>query len=114
MAFDKISGLKGSSKQYRLNPDVKKYTLRDYGFQETKSGNFQYVRSLSTSTNPKQGVMLKVVVAKDLDSFRISTTTANGLKNIDIYNLKSMEQAIENLEYMLSDFVERNVLEEVK
>lgn len=114
MAYDKIAKLNGSTRQFQLSPYVKRYTLRDHGFQETKSGNFQYIRSLSTTANSKQGVMLKIVVASDLQTLKMSTTTANGLKSINVYGNKNMVPMLENLEYILDGFIEQNILEEVK
>lgn len=111
MAFDKVASLPGMTKQYRLSPNVKKYTLRDSGFQETKSGNYQYVRSLA-DVGSKQGAMLKVLVDKEIETLRISTTTANGLKSLNVFNTK-MEANVKNLTYILDWFVEKNVLEEV-
>lgn len=113
MAFENVAGLKGSDKKYRLNPEVKRYTLRDYGFTETKSGNFQFIRSLDTAIGNKQGVMLKITVSKELDSFKLSTTTANGLKYVDVYGNRSMQNLQDNLNYILNGLVSENVLEEV-
>lgn len=113
MAFDKVASVNGSTKKYQLNPNVKKYTLRDHGFQETKSGNFQLTRSLTTSMNPKQGILLKIVVDKDLQTLRMSTTNASGLKSMNVYANKNMQQVVENLEYILAGFVEQNLFVEV-
>lgn len=38
MAFEKKAALLGANEQFQVNPDVKKYTLRDNGFEETKRG----------------------------------------------------------------------------
>ncbi|MDT3394998.1 MAG: DUF1831 domain-containing protein, partial [Bacillota bacterium] len=40
----------GSTVQYRLNPAVKKYTLRDVGFVPTNNGNFQMERPLDPNS----------------------------------------------------------------
>lgn len=113
MAFEDVAELKGSAKKYRLSTEVKRYTLRDHGFTETKSGNFQLVRSLDTAIGNKQGVLLKLTVSKDLQTFKMSTTTANGLKNVDVYGNEKMQDLKNNLEYMLDGLVTENVLEEV-
>lgn len=112
MAFDQVASLKGAPKQYRLNPSVKRYTLRDHGFQETKSGNFQYVRSLNTAKENKVGALLKIVVAGDFSGLKLSTTSANGLKAIDVYGNPNMGQLVEHLEYIMDHFVEQQVLQE--
>lgn len=112
MAYDSISGLKGSSKEYRLHEDVKRYTLRDNSFQETKTGNFQYFRNVN-ALNSTQGIMLKILVSKDLETLRMSTTTANGLKTLEVYGKDSMQTVVENIEYILEGLVTEKVLEEV-
>lgn len=113
MAFENEGSLKGSEKKYRLNPEVKRYTLRDHGFTETKSGNFQLIRSLDTVAGSKQGVMLKVTVMKDLSSFKMSTTTANGLKFVNVYGNKGMQSLRDNLEYILEGLVSEKILQEI-
>lgn len=113
MAYDQIVMLKGATKKYRLNPAVKRYTLRDHGFQETKSGNFQFTRSLNTEMGNKAGALLKIVVAKDFSGFKMSTTSANGLKAIDIYGNPNMMQFVENLEYIMDYFVKEQIFDEV-
>lgn len=113
MSNSKTVSFKGDIKQYRLNQNVKRYTLRDQGFTETKSGKFQFIRDLSTVTNSKQGILLKVVVSNDLTDLKMSTTSANGLRTVDIYNNESMRPLIEQLEYLLNNFVEQGILEVV-
>lgn len=113
MAFTQSASLKGSSKEYRLNPAAKRYTLRDHGFQETKSGNFLYTRSLNTDKTNKAGALLKITVAGDFSGIKLSTTTANGLKAIDIYNNPNMSQLVEHYEYLMAHFVTENLFEEV-
>lgn len=114
MAFDKVASFKGSAKKYRLSPAVKRYTLRDQGFTETKAGNFQLLRSLDTTLQHRQGVMVKITVSKELDGLKFSTTTANGLRALDIYGNPAMKDAIDNLEYLLDGLVEANVLDEAE
>lgn len=112
MAFDKTAQFKGSAKKYQLGSTVKRYTLRDHGFTETKTGNFQLVRSLDTTLKHKQGVMVKITVSKELDGLKFSTTSANGLRALDVYGNSNMQEAVANLEYLLSELVEAGVLEE--
>lgn len=112
MAFTQVASLKGAPKQYRLNPAVRPYTLRDHGFQETKTGNFQYTRSLTTDVNHKAGALLKITVAGDFSGLKLSTTTANGLKALDIYGNPNMAQLVEHYEYIMEHFVSENVLSE--
>ena len=56
--------------------------------------------------------MLKILVSKDLDSLRMSTTTANGLKTLDVYGKANMETVVENINYILASLIEENVIRE--
>ena len=49
MAFTKTATVKGADYQYTLAPTAKRYTLRDNGFTETSSGNFQLIRPLQAT-----------------------------------------------------------------
>ncbi|CZR05139.1 cysteine desulfurase [Trichococcus ilyis] len=113
MAFEKKVSLKGSGKTFRLNEQVKRYTLRDNGFEETKNGNFQLVRDLDNAVLHKQGIKVKIVVAADLKTLKVSTTTSNGLKTVDVYAKDTMSAAKEQLEFILDSLVENGVLAEV-
>ena len=113
MAFENNVSLKGSGKTFQLNEQVKRYTLRDNGFEETKYGNFQMVRDLDNSVLHKQGIKVKIVVASDLKTLKVSTTTSNGLKMVDVYGKATMAAAKEQLEYILDSLVENGVLAEV-
>ena len=112
MAFEKNVSLKGSGKTFRLNEQVKRYTLRDNGFEETKNGNFQLVRDLDNSVLNKQGIKVKIVVAADLKTLKVSTTTSNGLQTVDFYGNKTMSSSKDQFEYILDSLVENGVLAE--
>ncbi|MCJ0582876.1 DUF1831 domain-containing protein, partial [Enterococcus cecorum] len=49
MAFEKTATVLGSTVKYQMNPNAKRYTLRDNGFVETNGGNFQLIRSLEAT-----------------------------------------------------------------
>ena len=70
MAFETTASLVGSTEKYRLTPNVKKFTLRDNGFEETSSGNYQFIRPLDGSPENKQGIKLKIIVNKDFNEIR--------------------------------------------
>ncbi len=46
MAYATTAKILGDTTTYQLSPNVKKYSLRDTGFIETKGGKFQLERSL--------------------------------------------------------------------
>ena len=72
MAFQEKAAVEGSDIFYKVNPDAKRYTLRDNGFTETNSGNFQLVRSLDATPQSKTGFKLKITIANDLKTFLMS------------------------------------------
>ncbi|KRL84136.1 DUF1831 domain-containing protein [Ligilactobacillus apodemi] len=112
MAYGKTAEILGDTTTYQLSSDVKKYALRDTGFMETKGGKFQLERSLDPAS-PFKGFKLKVVVAADLGSFKMVTTTANGLKEVNIFKGKDAAANQEQLEYILADLLARNIIEKV-
>lgn len=114
MAFTETASLKNSTHTYRVSPTVKGYTLRDNGFIETKSGNFQFLRSLDDLVVGHRGLKLKIAVDKAMKQLKISTTSKDGLQSVNLYDGNQQnEMAIEKLEFILDGLVERGVLEEV-
>ncbi len=110
MAFTPTASLKGSNQIYSVNPSCKGYTLRDNGFTETKSGNFQLIRGLDETVDDQRGLKLKVMVDKDRKQLKISTVTKNGLQTVDLYGKSNTAMAVEKLEFILGGLVERGVL----
>lgn len=113
MAFTKETSLVGSTEKYRLAEGVKKYTLRDNGFEETSSGNYQFIRPLDASPENKQGIKLKIVVNQDLQSFKMSTTTSNGLRAVNIYSNENFKLVVDKFNFIMAGFIERGVFEKV-
>ncbi|MGX6979068.1 cysteine desulfurase [Vagococcus elongatus] len=106
MAFDQVSTIKGSSVQYKMSDQAKKYTFRDLGFIETKQGNLQYDRPLDMTVS-KSGPRLKITVAKDLKTLKMSVTTPNGLRQINIFEDDSFKDLQQNFDFILSEMVKR-------
>lgn len=111
MAFEKKAALLGSNEQFQVSPNAKKYTLRDNGFEETKKGNFQLSRTMDTNMINNQGVKLKIVVSNELTQLKISVTTGNGLRTVNIYNGDAYKEIREKVAFTLENLVERGVLE---
>ncbi|AVL00111.1 DUF1831 domain-containing protein [Pediococcus inopinatus] len=109
MAFTTEVKVDGDSDTYQMSPEVKKYTLRDVGFTVSNGGNFIYERSLDPTSPYKQGNKLKVTFAKDLSGFKMSVTTANGLKRVNIFNKENDKPLVEQYHYILDDMVERQI-----
>ncbi|NRR74892.1 DUF1831 domain-containing protein [Tetragenococcus halophilus] len=89
MAFQEVTTILGAQTSYKLAPTAKKYTLRDNGFSETSSGNFQLIRPLEATPQSKEGLKLKITVDKDIQKMKMSVTTANGLKAVNIFKMKN-------------------------
>ncbi len=85
MAFETTATVLGAPISYRLHPDAKRYTLRDNGFTETNGGNYQLIRPLDATPQSKEGFKLKITVSKDIQTLKMSITTANGLKAVNIF-----------------------------
>ncbi|MBS4761120.1 cysteine desulfurase [Carnobacteriaceae bacterium zg-ZUI252] len=113
MSFQKQVTILGRQKTYTISPKCKRYTLRDNGFEETKTGNFQFVRSLDVVGGAKKHLQLKVTISKNMDSLKISTTNQSGLSTVDLYKMKNNEMIIEKFEFILDGLVDRDVLIEL-
>lgn len=111
MAYEQVVQLKGDSQKYRLSPLIKKYTLRDLGFNESKSGKFQLERPLDPSMNFNQGFKFKMIVAPDLKTFKMATTTANGMREVNIFTSNGSATHVEQLNYILDELLKRQVIE---
>lgn len=96
---------------YTLSPDVKRYTLRDTGFVETKNGNFQLDFPLNGESPYAAGFKLKITVDKTLTKFKMSITDMSGLHPLNIFKDPTKTQAIiEQYNYKIEDLLERHVL----
>ncbi|MGX7092766.1 cysteine desulfurase [Hutsoniella sourekii] len=111
MAFKKQASLTGFDRTFEVHPECKPYTLRDNGFVNTKTGNFEYKRPLDSAH--KQGLQLKVMVNKNLDQLKISTVTASGLNAVNVMNLENNDMLVEKINFIFDGFVERHCLKEV-
>lgn len=107
------ASLLGSKQKYRVHPEAKRYTLRDNAFLETKNGNFQFERILSTKPGVTTAPKLKVTVSKDFTNLKLLTVAPNGIKKVNLYVNDQMKEARELAEFYLDNFVQENVLEKV-
>lgn len=104
----------GCPVSYRLTETTKKYTLRDNGFQETNAGNFQLVRPLDATPQSKQGFKLKITVSKDIDAMKMSVTTVNGLKAVDIFKNESFKMNQDKFYFLMDGMIDRGCFEKVE
>ncbi|MFD1319387.1 DUF1831 domain-containing protein [Loigolactobacillus zhaoyuanensis] len=110
MAFAATATIKGNDTIYALHLNVKKYTLKDVGFTETRGGNFQLERPLDPNSPYNQAFKLKITVAKDLQNLKMSITTANGLQAVDIFKQPAKDEEITQFNFLMDNLIEREIL----
>ena len=67
MAFEKTIQLKNCRYDYTLSPSVKKFTLKDNTFFETKFGNYEFDSPFWKKVpNSGEGFQLKIIINKEL------------------------------------------------
>ncbi|MDR0846881.1 MAG: DUF1831 domain-containing protein [Lactobacillales bacterium] len=108
MAFAKEVKLENSEFTYTLGADVKRFLLKDVGFEETKAGNFKLVRAIKPLPTSKEDFKLEIMVEGDLSGFRMKVTTPNGLKTVDIFD-GNHEMVADKFYFMMDGFIERGV-----
>ncbi|KRM96522.1 hypothetical protein FC19_GL000816 [Liquorilactobacillus aquaticus DSM 21051] len=113
MAYVEQLKIKGDTRTYKLSADIKKYTLRDVGFVESKSGKFQLERSLDPNSPFNKGLKFKLVITASLKAFKMLTTSANGLNEVNIYKSVDADTHIEQLNYILEQLEQRQILEKI-
>lgn len=103
---------KGSSVQYGIDPDIKKYALRDMGFIETKQGNFQWIRPLDPTPQIETGYKFKLTISKDLKGLKMSIVTRDGLSSVDIFHSKREDADMiqEKFQFYMNHLLHRHIL----
>jgi len=82
----------------------------DLGFTKGKSGVFAYERALDPTSPYNAAFKFKMSVNADLTGFKMATVTGNGLQRVDIFKNAAHPEAVEQLNYILKDFLDRAVL----
>ncbi len=113
MAFQKQATVLGCPEKYQINPSAKKFTLRDNGFTETTSGNFQLIRPLDATPQSRQGFKLKITVDRDISTLKMSITTENGMKAINIFSDNKFEMNREKFYFLMDSLIDRGCFEKV-
>ncbi|MFT8424050.1 MAG: DUF1831 domain-containing protein [Liquorilactobacillus sp.] len=110
MAYTKEAKILGDNRVFALSTEIKKYTLRDVGFLESKGGKFILERPLDPTSPYNASIKLKVTISSDLQTFKIGVTSANGLKEINISKGSDVEKHVEQLNFVIDNLKERAVL----
>lgn len=101
-----------NQKNYRIADQLKRYSLKDFGFEETSPGKFRFERHLGERAS-LDSPQLKVTISNDFSKLKISTTTADGLKRMDISQGDGLDHVRQNADSYLKQMVEEGILEEV-
>ena len=113
MAFEATVTLTGDTTSYQINPNIKKFALKDVGFQETKVGNFVLKRSLDPNSPYNATVELKVMVNKDLTGFKLATLTGNEMRDVNIFKMAKKDDFLEQFHYIMGTLAEREIINPV-
>ncbi|WP_461218408.1 DUF1831 domain-containing protein [Lapidilactobacillus salsurivasis] len=109
MAKDEVK-LLGDQRTFKLNPQVKAYTLRDVGFTKSKNGSFNLIRPLYGESPYVAVFQLKMTVGADLTTMKMSITDRSGLKAINIFKDEKNVKEVEQFNYLIENFMERDIL----
>ncbi len=109
MAFEQTVALKNCNYRYSINPTVKKYTLRDNTFEQTKVGNHQLTRMLEEVPNSNQGFLLKIIINPDLTGFKLNITDKSGLRLVDIFKPAANTVIQEKFYFLMDSLVDREI-----
>lgn len=110
MAFSKTAQANGDQQTYQISEGIKRYTLKDLGFIETKAGNFSLDRSLDPNSPYNAGYKFKMMVSKDLAGFRMAITTGNGLKKVNIFKDDATADSVEQYNFIINNLIDRDVI----
>lgn len=111
MAFITEKQLDDCKYRYSLAATVKKYTLKDTTFSQTKIGNFEFTRLLEEVPNSGSGFLLKIIINSDLTGFKLSVTDKSGLRTVNIFKHAS-EIIQEKFYFQMDALIDRGVFEE--
>lgn len=111
MLFEKTMQVDGDTDTYELHPNVKPYALKDVGFQVSNAGNYMLERSVDPTSPYNKNQMLKVIVAKDLSGFKMSTTNASGNARVNIFKGAHAEGNVEQYHFILQNLIDREILQ---
>lgn len=111
MAFQTSVSLANCDFTYSLQPNVKKFTLRDNTFAETKVGNYELSRLLEAVPNSGDGFLLKIIINKDLSGVKINITDKSGLRLVNIFKSEKHHIIQQKFYFLMDSLVERDIFE---
>ncbi|MGT2926256.1 DUF1831 domain-containing protein [Streptococcus cuniculipharyngis] len=111
MAFAKEIHLTDCKYSYRISPKIKKYTLRDTTFVETKIGQYELQRLLEEVPNSNIGFPLKIIVNRELTAFKLNITDQSGLRLVNIFKSPDHKILQDKFYFLMDSLVERGIFE---
>ena len=72
------------------------------------------IRSLDPTPQRNEGFKLKITITADLKELKMSITTANGLKPMNIFKNEQHEMSKEKYFFLMDGLISRGVLEKVE
>ncbi|WP_242258199.1 DUF1831 domain-containing protein [Streptococcus thoraltensis] len=109
MAFEKSISLKDCQYTYTIDPNIKKYTLKDLTFSESKVGHYELSRLLEEVPNSGKGFLLKIVIHKELTGFKLNITDQSGLRLVNIFKSDDHKILQDKFYFLMDSLVERQV-----
>ena len=109
MAFEKTIQLKIVVTTTLLALLLKKFTLKDNTFFETKVGNYELTRLLEKVPNSGEGFQLKIIINKELTGAKINITDKFGLRLVDYFQIRDHHIHQEKFYFLMDSLVERGV-----
>lgn len=109
MAFQHSVKLKDCPFTYRIHPSIKKYTLRDNTFEQTKAGHYQLTRLLEEIPNSNTGSLLKITINQELTAFKITITDQSGLHLINLFKANGNKVIQEKFYFLMDSLVDRSI-----
>lgn len=109
---DKVQ-VPGDSDTYQISSQIKKYTLRDLGFDLKPNGTFIYEGSLDPTSPFEAVAKLKITFKKDLGSFKMDTVNKSGSATVNIFKHARADEFTTQYHFILDEMVKRGVFEKV-
>lgn len=109
MAFEQSISLKDCKYTYAIDPNIKKYALKDLTFSESKIGHYELSRLLEEVPNSGQGFLLKIVIHKELTGFKLNITDQSGLRLVNIFKSDDHKILQDKFYFLMDSLVERQI-----
>ena len=114
MAFEKTIKLQNCRYDYTVSPSVKKFTLKDNTFFETKVGNYELTRLLEKVPNSGEGFQLKIIINKELTGAKLNITDKSGLRLVNIFKNPENKIIQQKFYFLMDSLVEREIFERIE